>query len=99
MPLALYVQDGDPYRDEMEQCVGLIMEQLAQRGMRNHYSLAYQSRVGPVGSHAISLCLLYDLSLYVRSLFRVPAGLQTPLALSLVPAAVIPACLLTSDTM
>ena len=40
-------QDGDPYRDEMEQCVGLIMEQLAQRGVRNHYSLAYQSRVGP----------------------------------------------------
>ena len=42
------VQDGDPYRDEMEQCVGLIMEQLAQRGVRNRFSLAYQSRVGPV---------------------------------------------------
>ena len=28
--------------------MGLIMEQLAQRGVHNHYSLAYQSRVGPV---------------------------------------------------
>ena len=43
------VQDGDPYRDEMEQCVGMIMDELSKRGWNNHYSLAYQSRVGPVG--------------------------------------------------
>lgn len=42
------LQDGDPYRDEMEQCVGLIMDRLQARGLSNHYSLAYQSRVGPV---------------------------------------------------
>ncbi len=41
-------QDGDPYRDEMEQCVGMIMDRLQQRGVTNSYSLAYQSRVGPV---------------------------------------------------
>ena len=44
------MQDGDPYRDEMEQCVGMIMDELANRGWNNHYSLAYQSRVGPVGA-------------------------------------------------
>lgn len=44
------MQDGDPYRDEMEQCVGMIMDELANRGWNNHYSLAYQSRVGPVCS-------------------------------------------------
>ena len=43
------MQDGDPYRDEMEQCVGMIMDELTKRGWKNHYSLAYQSRVGPVG--------------------------------------------------
>ena len=43
------LQDGDPYRDEMEQCVGMIMDELANRGWNNKFSLAYQSRVGPVG--------------------------------------------------
>ena len=33
----------------MEQCVGMIMDELTKRGWNNHYSLAYQSRVGPVG--------------------------------------------------
>ena len=42
------LQDGDPYRDEMEQCVGMIMDELANRGWNNKFSLAYQSRVGPV---------------------------------------------------
>jgi protoheme ferro-lyase len=48
------VQDGDPYRDEMEQCVGMIMDELTKRGWNNHYSLAYQSRVGPVGLPALT---------------------------------------------
>ena len=44
------MQDGDPYRDEMEQCVGMIMDELTKRCWNNHYSLAYQSRVGPVSA-------------------------------------------------
>lgn len=48
MLTAVLRQDGDPYRDEMEQCVGMIMQRLQQRGVHNSYSLAYQSRVGPV---------------------------------------------------
>jgi len=45
-----YVQDaGDPYREEMEQCVNLIMRELQGRhGLSNAHELAYQSRVGPV---------------------------------------------------
>ncbi|PKA57624.1 Ferrochelatase-2, chloroplastic [Apostasia shenzhenica] len=48
VPLA-YVEDaGDPYKAEMEECVDLIMEELEKRGITNAYTLAYQSRVGPV---------------------------------------------------
>ncbi|KAL5999732.1 hypothetical protein ACLOJK_038017 [Asimina triloba] len=44
-----YVEDaGDPYRDQMEDCVHLIMEELKSRGIGNSHTLAYQSRVGPV---------------------------------------------------
>lgn len=44
-----YVEEaGDPYKEEMEECVGLIMEELRKRGVDNHFTLAYQSRVGPV---------------------------------------------------
>jgi len=32
----------------MEQCVAMIMARLRERGVPNHHSLAYQSRVGPV---------------------------------------------------
>eukprot|EP00803_Ostreobium_quekettii_P000914 evm.model.scf_621EXC.2 EVM.evm.TU.scf_621EXC.2 scf_621EXC:34609-37407(-) len=39
---------GDPYKEEMEECVGLIMAELRRRGVDNHHTLAYQSRVGPV---------------------------------------------------
>ena len=44
----LGVQDGDPYKEEMEQCVAMIMARLRARGVANHHTLAYQSRVGPV---------------------------------------------------
>ncbi|XP_073279202.1 ferrochelatase-2, chloroplastic-like [Primulina huaijiensis] len=48
VPLA-YVEDaGDPYKAEMEECVDLIMEELEKRRIDNAYTLAYQSRVGPV---------------------------------------------------
>lgn len=44
-----YVNDaGDPYQQEMEQCVALIMDELKARGVPNAHTLAYQSRVGPV---------------------------------------------------
>ncbi|XP_009784151.1 ferrochelatase-2, chloroplastic [Nicotiana sylvestris] len=44
-----YVEDaGDPYRDQMEECISLIMNELKARGTNNHHTLAYQSRVGPV---------------------------------------------------
>ncbi|MED6130744.1 hypothetical protein PIB30_118490 [Stylosanthes scabra] len=44
-----YVEDaGDPYRDQMEECICLIMQELKARGIDNEHTLAYQSRVGPV---------------------------------------------------
>ena len=43
-----YVDEGDPYKVEMEECVQLIMEELRRRGIANSFTLAYQSRVGPV---------------------------------------------------
>ncbi|CAL5080699.1 unnamed protein product [Urochloa decumbens] len=44
-----YVEDaGDPYRDQMEDCITLIMGELKSRGILNSHTLAYQSRVGPV---------------------------------------------------
>ncbi|OVA11768.1 Ferrochelatase [Macleaya cordata] len=44
-----YVEDaGDPYKDQMEDCIRLIMQELKSRGISNDHTLAYQSRVGPV---------------------------------------------------
>ncbi|XP_031264942.1 ferrochelatase-2, chloroplastic-like [Pistacia vera] len=44
-----YVEDaGDPYKDQMEECIYLIMQNLKDRGIDNYHTLAYQSRVGPV---------------------------------------------------
>ncbi|KAJ9537238.1 hypothetical protein OSB04_029971 [Centaurea solstitialis] len=44
-----YVRDaGDPYKDQMEECIYLIMQELKARGINNDHKLAYQSRVGPV---------------------------------------------------
>ncbi|XP_031488336.1 ferrochelatase-2, chloroplastic [Nymphaea colorata] len=44
-----YVEDaGDPYKEQMEECVGLIMNELRSRQIKNDHTLAYQSRVGPV---------------------------------------------------
>lgn len=49
----LGAQDGDPYKEEMEQCVAMIMARLRARGVQNHHTLAYQSRVGPVWPPAL----------------------------------------------
>ena len=44
-----YVEEfGDPYKEEIEQCVSMVMERLRLRNFGNHHTLAYQSRVGPV---------------------------------------------------
>ncbi|XP_058186105.1 ferrochelatase-2, chloroplastic isoform X4 [Rhododendron vialii] len=48
VPLAYVEEAGDPYKAEMEECVDLIMEELEKRRITNAYTLAYQSRVGPV---------------------------------------------------
>ena len=45
-----YVEEaGDPYQEEIQACAGLIIDCLEQQlGHRNPFTLAYQSRVGPV---------------------------------------------------
>lgn len=48
VPTSYVTQAGDPYKEEMEECVALIMTELTRRGWKNHHTLAYQSRVGPV---------------------------------------------------
>ncbi|XP_011011649.1 PREDICTED: ferrochelatase-2, chloroplastic-like isoform X4 [Populus euphratica] len=48
VPLAYVEEAGDPYKAEMEECIDLIMEELEKRKIMNAYTLAYQSRVGPV---------------------------------------------------
>ncbi|KAB1208921.1 Ferrochelatase-2, chloroplastic [Morella rubra] len=48
VPLAYVEEAGDPYKAEMEECVDLIMEELEKRKIINAFTLAYQSRVGPV---------------------------------------------------
>lgn len=48
VPVAYVEEAGDPYKAEMEECVDLIMEELEKRKITNAYTLAYQSRVGPV---------------------------------------------------
>ncbi len=45
VPVSYVEEAGDPYQQEMEHCVALIMQQLNRP---NPYTLAYQSRVGPV---------------------------------------------------
>jgi ferrochelatase len=45
VPLSYVEEAGDPYQEEIEQCTRLIMKTLNRS---NPYTLAYQSRVGPV---------------------------------------------------
>lgn len=45
VPLSYVEEAGDPYQYEIEECARLIMETLNRP---NDYTLAYQSRVGPV---------------------------------------------------
>ncbi len=45
VPVSYVEEAGDPYQQEIETCTRLIMQTL---GRKNKYTLAYQSRVGPV---------------------------------------------------
>jgi len=45
VPVSYVEEAGDPYQREIEHCIDLIMKEL---GRPNNYTLAYQSRVGPV---------------------------------------------------
>lgn len=45
VPVSYVEEAGDPYQQEIEECTRLIMEQIKGH---NDYTLAYQSRVGPV---------------------------------------------------
>jgi protoporphyrin/coproporphyrin ferrochelatase len=45
VPVSYVEEAGDPYRDQMVECASLIMKTLNRS---NPYTLAYQSRVGPV---------------------------------------------------
>ncbi|BAZ46470.1 ferrochelatase [Chondrocystis sp. NIES-4102] len=45
VPVSYVEEAGDPYQQEIEACTRLIMETLARP---NQYTLAYQSKVGPV---------------------------------------------------
>ncbi|CAM8955588.1 unnamed protein product [Rhodiola kirilowii] len=48
VPVSYVTDAGDPYKDQMEECIYLIMQELKNRGVANDHTLAYQSRVGPV---------------------------------------------------
>ena len=48
VPVSYVETAGDPYKEEMEECVALIMARLKEMGVMNEHVLAYQSRVGPV---------------------------------------------------
>ncbi|KAG4136254.1 hypothetical protein ERO13_D08G269600v2 [Gossypium hirsutum] len=48
VPVSYVEEAGDPYKDQMEECIYLIMQELKARGIGNDHTLAYQSRVGPV---------------------------------------------------
>ena len=45
VPVSYVEEAGDPYQKEIEECTRLIMQTL---GRPNRYTLAYQSKVGPV---------------------------------------------------
>jgi protoheme ferro-lyase len=42
VPVSYVENAGDPYRDQMEECIYLIMQELKARGTYNEYTLAYQ---------------------------------------------------------
>lgn len=41
MPKSYVEEAGDPYKEEMEHCIALIMNELKNRGVDNSHTLAY----------------------------------------------------------
>ncbi|KAJ0014199.1 hypothetical protein Pint_21446 [Pistacia integerrima] len=48
VPVSYVENASDPCKDQMEECIYLIMQSLKNRGVGKDHPLAYQSRVGPV---------------------------------------------------
>ncbi|KAJ0079262.1 hypothetical protein Patl1_24287 [Pistacia atlantica] len=48
VPVSYVENAGDPYKDQMEECIYLIMQNLKNRGVGKDHTLAYHSRVGSV---------------------------------------------------
>jgi len=42
VPVSYVENAGDPYKDQMEECIYLIMQELKARGIGNEHTLAYQ---------------------------------------------------------
>ena len=42
VPVSYVENAGDPYRDQMEECIFLIMKELKAREINNDHTLAYQ---------------------------------------------------------
>ena len=76
VPLSYVENAGDPYKEEMEECVSLIMRELRARGVENAHTLAYQSRVGPVEW----LKPYTDATIRERGAARTPALLAVPIS-------------------
>ncbi|KAJ0078536.1 hypothetical protein Patl1_24302 [Pistacia atlantica] len=41
VPVSYFENAGDPYKDQMEECIYLIMQDLKNRGVGNDHTLAY----------------------------------------------------------
>lgn len=48
LPVTFIEEKGDPYRDQIEETVSLVMKNLRKQGVLTPYHLSYQSRSGPV---------------------------------------------------
>jgi protoporphyrin/coproporphyrin ferrochelatase len=45
VPVSYVEEAGDPYKDQMEDCISLIMHELKSRGVENSHVLAYQVNI------------------------------------------------------
>lgn len=48
LPVTFIEEMGDPYRDQIEETVSLVIKALREKGIHVQYHLSYQSRSGPV---------------------------------------------------
>jgi hypothetical protein len=76
VPVSYVENAGDPYRDQMEECIFLIMQELKARGINNEHTLAYQVCFDQSWRYADQLiyglyscfCLVFFLFLYLTFL-------------------------------